>query len=408
MEVKSWKYCNLSDVSNKIGSGVTPRGGEKVYQKSGHPLVRSQNVGWGVLLLKDIAYINSDIHESMRSTKLELGDVLLNITGASIGRSAVVDSSIVDGNVNQHVCIIRTKETEVNPYYLNQYLISHYGQKQIESFQSGGNRQGLNIAQIHTFKIPLPPLQEQQKIAAILSKWDELIETQTQLIYTKEKQKTSLMQKLLTGEVRFPGFEDEDIIEGVLSDFVGLKHGYQFRKEDFVQNGIPVIKIGNVIGQNLSFEGVTYISETRLEKFRDFQIYNGDLLMSLTGNIGRVVEVQNLDIPVVQNYRVGKFYSLSEEVLSRDFLKYLLSSPTLLNQLLSYANQSAQANFGKQDMDKLSVTFPANTSEQKKVGGLLNKCDLELQSLKDELEALKRQKKGLMQHLLTGKIRVKN
>lgn len=260
---------------------------------------------------------------------------------------------------------------------------------------------------IETIDVLIPPLPVQQKIASILSKWDELIESQTKLIEAKEKQKTSLMQKLLTGEVRFPGFEDEDIIEGVLSDFVGLKHGYQFRKEDFVQNGIPVIKIGNVIGQNLSFEGVTYISETRLEKFRDFQIYNGDLLMSLTGNIGRVVEVQNLDIPVVQNYRVGKFYSLSEEVLSRDFLKYLLSSPMLLNQLLSYANQSAQANFGKQDMDKLSVTFPSNISEQKKVGGLLNKCDLELQTLKDELETLKRQKKGLMQQLLTGKIRVK-
>lgn len=382
----------------------------ELFNQDGHGtrLCRGINITRGKLRFDDSNEMFwSDDSIDLSKYLLEGGDIVISMDGSLVGRNfALVNENDLPLLLVQRVARLRAKP-ELCQEYLYQWIGSNHFVKYVDSVKTSSGIPHISASQINDFQIYLPSLPEQQKIAAILSKWDELIETQTKLIKAKEKQKTSLMQKLLTGEVRFPGFEDEDIIEGVLSDFVGLKHGYQFRKEDFVQNGIPVIKIGNVIGQNLSFEGMTYISETRLEKFRDFQIYNGDLLMSLTGNIGRVVEVQNLDLPVVQNYRVGKFYSLSEEVLSRDFLKYLLSSPTLLNQLLSYANQSAQANFGKQDMDKLSVTFPANISEQKKVGGLLNKCDLELQSLKDELDSIKLQKKGLMQKLLTGKIRVK-
>lgn len=401
MEVKSWKYCNLSDVSTKIGSGVTPRGGEKVYQKSGHPLVRSQNVGWGVLLLKDIAYINSDIHESMRSTKLELGDVLLNITGASIGRSAVVDSSIVDGNVNQHVCIIRTKETEVNPYYLNQYLISHYGQKQIESFQSGGNRQGLNIAQIHTFKIPLPPLQEQQKIATILSKWDELIESQTRLIKAKEKQKTSLMQKLLTGEVRFPGFEDE-WEEKTMSDVAEVKRGAGSQyityvdKEDL--HAIRLIRISDFLGDDPK-----YILKT--EHTDRFLLKEGDLLIAGTGaTAGITFEAPKYFSNMVFSYnapriRVGKG-------IMKEYLIQFLKSDIILKQQLALFTGNAQPFLDITAIGGFEIKIPS-FQEQHKIASVLSTCDEELQSLKDELEAIKLQKKGLMQQFLTGKIRVK-
>ena len=89
---------------------MTPRGGEAVYKSEGHPFVRSQNVGLGHLILDDIAYIDEDTHQRQKNTELQLDDVLLNITGASIGRSALVNQQIVGGNVNQHVCIIRANK----------------------------------------------------------------------------------------------------------------------------------------------------------------------------------------------------------------------------------------------------------------------------------------------------------
>ncbi|RYA85764.1 restriction endonuclease subunit S, partial [Enterobacter cloacae complex sp. 742-ADZ3-9B] len=125
-----WKEKKLGSLATKVGSRITPLGGEKNYKKSGRPFVRSQNIGWGELLLDDVAFIDEETHNSFIATQINLLDVFLNITGASIGRSAVADSRVVGGNVNQHVCIIRTTG-ELNPIFLNQFLISKDGQSQI-------------------------------------------------------------------------------------------------------------------------------------------------------------------------------------------------------------------------------------------------------------------------------------
>lgn len=192
-----WEEYELGLLTTKIGSGITPLGGEKNYKTEGRPFVRSQNVGWGELILNDVAFIGEETHKSFDSTEIKEFDVLLNITGASIGRSAIADSRIVGGNVNQHVCIIRVVLSELNPVLLNQFLISDRGQKQINSFQAGGNRQGLNFAQIRSFSIPLPPeVDEQNRIANCLSSLDALISVQRQEIDALKAHKKGLMQQL--------------------------------------------------------------------------------------------------------------------------------------------------------------------------------------------------------------------
>ena len=89
---EDWDAGNLGEYVEKVGSGVTPTGGERVYKKEGRPFLRSQNVGWGNLLLEDVAFIDDVIHETFQSTEIVVYDVFLNITGASIGRSAVADA----------------------------------------------------------------------------------------------------------------------------------------------------------------------------------------------------------------------------------------------------------------------------------------------------------------------------
>lgn len=187
-----WKTVKIGTITTKVGSGVTPRGGETVYRSQGHPFVRSQNVGWGRLLLNDIAYIDEETHKKQLNTALELNDILLNITGASIGRCAVVNKMIVNGNVNQHVCIIRSNEA-VDPEFLCNYLLSNYGQKQIDSFQAGGNRQGLNFEQIKSIRISIPTLDEQKYIAKLLFAINQRIETQNKIIEKYE----SLIQAII-------------------------------------------------------------------------------------------------------------------------------------------------------------------------------------------------------------------
>jgi len=192
-----WAPHDLGAKTTKVGSGITPRGGDRTYKKSGRPFIRSQNIGWGELILDDVAFIDEQTHMSFVSTEIFDCDVFLNITGASIGRSAVADARIVGGNVNQHVCIIRVKEEELNPRFLNHYLVSQYGQSQIDSFQAGGNRQGLNFAQVRSFLVPIPPTMEEQiRVADCLSSVDELIIAQRRMIDSLKAHKKGLMQQL--------------------------------------------------------------------------------------------------------------------------------------------------------------------------------------------------------------------
>ena len=194
---EEWKICIIGELSIKVGSGVTPRGGESVYKTEGHPFVRSQNVGFGHLLLDDIAFIDEEMHLRLKNTELKLDDVLLNITGASIGRSALVNEQIAGGNVNQHVCIIRTKENLVSSFLCN-FLLSNYGQRQIDSFQAGGNRQGLNFEQIKSIKIAIPSTKEQTKIATLLHLIDERIATQNKIIEDLKKLKSAIRKRVFT------------------------------------------------------------------------------------------------------------------------------------------------------------------------------------------------------------------
>jgi type I restriction enzyme, S subunit len=146
-------FKTIGEVASKVGSGKTPLGGEKFYTKEGIPFLRSQNVLTGKLSLEDIAYIPEAVHHSMKSTIVQKNDVLLNITGASIGRSAVFDHPmLIEANVNQHVCIIRTDN--YSPYVLCDYLNSKFGQVQIDKLQTAGNRQGLNFQNLRKLSIP--------------------------------------------------------------------------------------------------------------------------------------------------------------------------------------------------------------------------------------------------------------
>jgi type I restriction enzyme, S subunit len=186
----------------------------------------------------------------------------------------------------------------------------------------------------------------------------------------------------------------------VLSKIVNLIHGYQFRTTDFTEDGVAVIKIGNVNGTTLNLENLSYIASNRYEEFQQYAIQNNDILMSLTGNIGRVVEVQNIPFSLLQNYRVGKFEPISENQVFKNFLKYLLSSPIVLDRLEKLSNQSAQANFGKQDMDKIIVPLPP-LQEQQKIAEILSTVDQKIDSINSKIEETQTLKRGLMQRLLS-------
>jgi type I restriction enzyme S subunit len=160
-----WSVDRIKDHTEKIGSGVTPSGGATSYLDVGIPLLRSQNVHFDGLRLDDVAYISEETHEEMSGTKLRERDVLLNITGASIGRCSFVPDGFGEGNVNQHVCIIRPA-AKLDYKFLTYCLSAPWGQDQILSSFTGASRQGLGQRDLGEIRVPLPPRPEQQRIAA--------------------------------------------------------------------------------------------------------------------------------------------------------------------------------------------------------------------------------------------------
>ena len=200
---EDWEVATLGDFTDKVGSGITPTGGSRVYKDSGRPFIRSQNVGWGFLQLDDLAHIDEETHQSFAASEIREEDVLLNITGASIGRSCLADKRIAKGNVNQHVCIIRTDHNRLNSRFLGLFLLSEDGQKQIDSFQAGGNREGLNFGQIRSFQIRIPQdVGEQRAIATVLSDMDAAIAALEARRAKTQAIKQGMMQELLTGKTR--------------------------------------------------------------------------------------------------------------------------------------------------------------------------------------------------------------
>ena len=200
---EGWEVVKLRYLSTKIGSGVTPRGGAEVYSDEGIIFVRSQNVHFDGLKLNDVSFISEEIHDSMSNSKVQKNDILLNITGASIGRCCVVEIED-EMNVNQHVCIIRPT-SDVLSRFLNFVLQSNVGQNQVKLGTTGGNREGLNFEAIKEFNIPLPNLEYQQEIIvhveSITQKIGSTIATIETQITKLKLYRQSLISEAVTGKV---------------------------------------------------------------------------------------------------------------------------------------------------------------------------------------------------------------
>jgi type I restriction enzyme S subunit len=388
-----WDVVNLGELSIKIGSGITPTGGEKVYKNQGRPFLRSQNIGWGCLLIDDVAFIDDELHNTFNSTEIKKGDVLLNITGASIGRSAVADERVECGNVNQHVCIIRTNNSVLNPFFLNNYLLSNKGQKVIDSFQAGGNRQGLNFGQIKSFLIPLPRLLEQRAIAEALSDVNALISSLDTLIAKKRNAKQGALQQLLTGKKRLPGFVD-DWKEKKLHEISNFENGkahenniddsgnYIVVNSKFVSSGGSVFKCSTV---NLS------------------PLYKDDIVLVMSdipnGKALAKCFFINQNDKFSLNQRICSIRAVLED--SR-FLYYLLNRN---KYFLEYDNGVSQTNLRKNEILECKILLPA-LAEQKAIAKILDDINAEIDRLEQERDKAKLIRQGMMQELLTGKTRL--
>ena len=160
-----WSVAKLVDLTTKIGSGATPRGGAATYlaQRSSYALVRSQCVHDRFFDLEALSFLSDLQAANLRNVELQAGDVLINITGDGVtfGRSCQVPSDALPAVVNQHVSIIRPNPEVLNSGYLSSYLVHPEVKNYVEGFNAGGSRRAITKGHIEQFEIPLPPISEQ-------------------------------------------------------------------------------------------------------------------------------------------------------------------------------------------------------------------------------------------------------
>ncbi|MBS1903218.1 MAG: restriction endonuclease subunit S [Bacteroidetes bacterium] len=402
----NWRVETLNELTVKIGSGITPRGGSRVYKPYGRVFLRSQNVDWGKLLLDGVAFIDDKTHHTFDSTELHVGDVLLNITGASIGRAAVATSLVVGGNVNQHVCIIRVDPKRLDPGYLCYVLLSQNGQRQIESFQAGGNRQGLNFGQIGSISLPVPEVTEQTAIATALTDIDDLIQNLEQLIEKKKQIKQGAMQDLLTGKRRLPGFK-EPWVKCTIGDIGSFLKGSGIRRDEVRDSGLGCIRYGEIYTTHNEYVKRFESFIGRNAASQSTALRQGDLLFAGSGEtaaeIGKCVAIVSDE----EAYAGGDIVILRPGTdVDSLFLGFQLNCFPVVRQKARMGQGDAVVHISARHLREICIILPPTKIEQTAIADSLKKMDEDLTAHQLLLSKYIALKQAMMQVLLTGQIRL--
>lgn len=397
---EDWTLSSLMSLSAFITKGSTPTTYGFKWEQTGVLFLRSECVAENGLDLSQSMFISEAAHASLRRSEVKEGDILVTITGY-VGRS-VVFKNAGEANINQHIARVRIISPNVSNQFIYYVLAQPSYRVRFNSITTGQAYPQISLKQIRETKIPLPPTKaEQEAIAEALSDANALIESLAQLLAKKRHLKQGAMQQLLTGKKRLPGFSAEWEVKR-LGDLAELKNGYAFKSITYtVLGNFNVVTIANVQ------DGYMDVSEcNKIDVLpRDLQPHHGlaigDLLISMTGNVGRVCLVNTPDC--VLNQRVGK---LVPSNVDAPFLFLLLSQRQFLTAMAGKAKGGAQGNLSVSDITDFMFPIPANKTEQTAIATILSDMDAELAELEEKLAKARAIKQGMMQELLTGRIRL--
>ena len=409
----SWEQRKLGDITVKIGSGKTPSGGKSAYVETGIPLIRSQNVNGDKVDFADIVFVDETTDESMANSRVYTNDVLLNITGASIGRSAVY-KGLESANVNQHVCIIRPTEG-YQPDFIQLNLSSDNGQKQIDASQAGGGREGLNFQEIGKMQFCFPSLNEQKCIGRYFNSLDHFITLHQRKCDETKTLKKYMLQKMFpqngekVPEIRFDGFTEDweqrklgDLIEdNIIIEQSDGNHGELYpRSDEFTDAGIPYIAASAISssGDDIDFNLVKYLPLKRAEQFRKGVAQNGDILLAHNATVGPCLQLSmEYDFAILSTSLT--LFRINENKMNSKFFLQMLRSDLFQNQLFKYMKQTTRSQVPILTQRKLEVCYPNNTQDQELIGTYLSNLDHLITLHQRKCNELKEIKKYMLQNM---------
>ena len=389
-----WKVKSLIDVCKEKGLIRGPFGGtlkKEFFVAEGYKVYEQKNAIYQDAEIGDY-YIDEDKFNELKRFEVSEGDFIVSCSG-TIGRIFRIPKGAKKGIINQALLLIKINPQIISSDFFYQYFQWQGFQKRIIDNTQGGAMP--NLVGMDIFKktpIPLPPIEEQQKIADILSTWDKAIDLKEKLIEQKKEQKKGLMQRLLTGKVRLPGFKGEwkEVRLGEVSEVI-MGQSPPSDSYNEIQNGLPLIQ-GNADCNNRKTSPRIWTSHPT----KTCEV--GDIIMTVRAPVGYVSRS-------IHKACIGRgVCAIRGTLINQDFLYYQLIFKEDLWQRISQGSTFDSVN--SNEIKGLIISLPP-TEEQLEISNTLMLSDKEIDLLEQELESLKQQKKSLMQLLLTGKVRVK-
>lgn len=401
MNKSTFLQKKLKDVCLLIGDGThfSPQSTSGPYK-----YITSKNIRFGKLDLSEVSYISEQDHKVIyKSSPVKYGDILLTKDGANTG-NACINKINEEFSLLSSVAYLRVDEKKADTQYVLQQLLSNDVQWTIRNMMSGQAITRLTLTKIKDIPISLPELLEQKKIAQILSTWDEAIEAVEELIKKKEKLKGILLHTLVIGKKKTAEFKNSKWITKSLSELGDIVSGGtpDTTQKEYWDGQIAwctPTDITALKGKRQIAQTNRTITEKGLRKSSARLLPENSIIVCTRATIG---DVAMNTIPMATNQGFKSLVPYKEN--DGNYLYYLVL--TLKKRFTRLSSGSTFLELSKRDFAKTSVTLPQEIEEQKKISKIMLDIDEGIELLKIKRSLLVRQKKGLMQRLLTGKVRV--
>lgn len=399
---EDWEVKNVSE-SCLIKARIGWQGLKKSeYMSSGdYLLITGTDFDNGQVNWRTCAYVSKARYEQDSNIKIRPQDILISKDG-TIGKVAYLGMIPKAGTLNSGIFVIRANDRKIDQVFLSKIFMSFYFEDFLNRLVAGSTINHLYQKDFVKFCFPLPNSEEQAAIAAALSDVDSLISALTKKIEKKKAIKQGFMQQLLTGKKRLPGFNDK-WKSMLLGDIAEVKDGTHQTPQYVKSGGKPFYSVENVTADD--FKNVKHISlEEHKALTSNYRIEKGDVLMTRIGSIGCCKYV---DWDVDASFYVSLALLKINEKYDSKFISYLsniksFKEEVMLNSLVFAIPQ--KINLG--NISLIKVYIPTSKAEQTAIANILSDCDSEIAALEEKRDKYKEIKQGMMQQLLTGKIRL--
>ena len=393
------KLGDFSDVTKLAGFEFTKY---VEYSDSGKIIaLRGLNVKNGNLVLDDVKYIDESDFSKLNRSKLFKNDLLLTYVG-TVGQLAIIpedDRYYLAPNVAR----IRI-DNQNDPMFISQQMTNEsFYNRIIIPLIATSSQPALSMENVRKFELQLPNIEEQKKIGAFFKSLDDTIALHQRKLELLKEQKTGFLQKMFpkngsnVPELRFKGFTD-DWEQRKLGDVSPLRGGYAFQSEKFRSQGVPIIRISNILSDGNI--GGNYAFYDEQETDDKYSLPDGAALLAMSGaTTGKVAILSNPDnTKFYQNQRVGYFSDL--KIVNYDFVSTIVKSNLFISQLSSVLVAGAQPNVSSKEIDSFGFYFPKTLKEQTKIGTFFKHLDNTIALHQRKLDLLKETKKGFLQNVL--------